>query len=66
MLVLSVSRKCEISSGGGGGERKGKTKALFFQHLMYFNFLEIIPSVCSCFIHLNSFEIQAAKPVPKK
>ena len=62
MLVLSVSRKCEISSGGGGGgERKGKTKALFFQHLMYFNFLEIIPSACGSFIYLNSFEIQAAK-----
>ena len=59
MLMLSARRKCEISGGGGGGEPK-KT-ALFFKHSMFFNFLEIIPSVCSFFIYLNSFEIQAAK-----
>ena len=30
MLVLSVSRKCEISSGGGGGGAKRKKKSAIF------------------------------------
>ena len=30
-LVLSVSRKFEISSGGWGGDEKEKTTALFFR-----------------------------------
>ena len=30
MLVLSVSRKCEISSGGGGGGAKRKNKSAIF------------------------------------